>query len=198
MDMHDPMLWRGQWAVRSSNELLTPDDNSAGFLSLELDDHGRFKAMGTTSALLASHAVTRNGSFTLLPSGTAPATWTEEDGHDVVGEVEFQSQTVEIHPLGLPLPAPISPSHVQDLGGRRVMVKVMDIDKITLCFPEHKSFYVLERVSPAAQQAQAAASPCSPAIRLLIVTNVLSLLASGIAEGVKHEAAVVFDAIMRR
>lgn len=203
MDVHDPMLWRGQWMVKASNEFLTSDDSSsAGFVSLELD-HKRFKAVGTTSDLLASHAVSRNGSFTLLPGGTGEkaAAGGKEDGHDMVGEVEFSSKTVEIHPLGLPLPAPISPSHVRDLGGkrRRVMVKVMGIDSITLVFQDTKSFYVLERVSPAAQQAQAAASPSStPAIRLLIVTNVLSLLASGIAEGVKHEAAVVFDAIMRR
>lgn len=190
MDMHDPTLWRGRWAIKATNEL-TDDNSNVGFVSLELD-HGSFKAVGQTSALLASHAVTRNGSFTVAEAAA-------EDGQ-VAAEVEFHSDKVEYHPLGLPLPAPITPSHVQDLGGkrRRVMMKVMDVDKITLVFPDTKAFYLLERVSPATQQAEAAASPSStPAIRLLIATNILSLLASGITEGLKHEAAMLLDAITR-
>lgn len=215
--MHDPALFRGRWTISASNQLLTED--STGFVTLEVDtgptngDPGAtFKAMGHTKQgpPFLSSQVTRNGSFTLLldpqpdkeASGIAGAAAAEEGGawgkqQEVVGEIEFH--TDEIQPvLGLPLPAP---SHVRDLGGkrRRVHVRVEDVNSITLFFPSTRTFYLLERASPAAQQeAAAAAGGGAPPLAVLITTNIVSLLASGIAEGLKHEAATLFDAIMRR
>lgn len=63
----DPSLFRGRWTIKASNEL---NDAAAGFVALEIDASGSFRARGqaTSGPPFLAPSLVRNGSFTLTPT----------------------------------------------------------------------------------------------------------------------------------
>ena len=178
-----------------------------GFVTVEIDE-GSFKAIGQRGGFLSSSKVERNGSFQLLRADEdeqgeeqdkktrrkgrklggqqSPPSAEGSSGEDgtLVGELEFHADEHSLDSVaGVGLPKPLSPSTVRDLGRkkRKVSIKVLTLDKIMLLFPERK-FYLMERASPTLDPG-AATTP----INVLLVTNIVTLIVSGIADALGHE-----------
>lgn len=195
--------------MKSSNEVHS-EDLGGGFFQVEIADNNAWKAIAHKDNLLYSSTICRNGSFHLvLPAEetavAAAATTTNgtEDlkreepaaatgtagkaGNEVLGILEYEvDEHVTESVAGVSLPKRfLAPTLVVDeLKGKKssVSVKVVDLDTIILLFPKNERFYILERTGP-----QSEATPSTP-INVVLLTNLVSLIASAIIEGIKHEA----------
>ncbi len=118
------------------------------------------------------------------------------DGDKVLGILTFQADETEhlstsVGGVGLPSSMMKGRTAVRDLSGKQrvVHVKVVDLDTIILLFTEQSKFYVLVRSTASAHSADA--TPATP-INVVLVTQLVSLVASAVAEGLRADLLHLF------